>query len=278
MFMGKAWTDDEIKRLIEFYPITNNIEIVNHFDGRTLESIKVKAKRLGIFRNEIIKKNNRSDAKIGEKNGMYGKISNKRGRNYCDIYGNEKSESIKNKLTEAKIGSVGLSGEKNGMYGKIPHNKGVSPSDEVKEKIREGVNNYWENLSGSELDKRKAQLRRDWIIKRDKYSEIDTVPEKITEELLIELNIPYDKKKNIDYYNCDFVVDNNVIEVQGDYWHANPNIYSDYDKIQEKNVNRDKRKLKFLNGRGYNILFLWEYDLKNNLDLCRKQLKKYLNE
>lgn len=162
--------------------------------------------------------------------------------------------------------------------GKTPYNKGLSPNDEIKKKIKNGIINYWNNLNDFDLEKRKNQLRRDWIIKRDRYSEIDTIPEKIVENLLIKLNIDYIKKINIGYYNCDFVVGNKIIEVQGDYWHANPKIYRNYDNIQLKNIKRDKRKLKFLQGNEYNILYLWEYDLKNNINFCEKQLNGYLNE
>ena len=81
---------------------------------------------------------------------------------------------------------------------------------------------------------------------------------------------------NIGYYNCDFIVDNKIIEVQGDYWHGNPKFFNSFDKIQNKNIKRDKRKLKFLQGKGFEVLYLWEYDLKTNIDFCEKQLKEYL--
>jgi len=162
------------------------------------------------------------------------------------------------------------------MYGKIPYNKGKSPSDEIKNKIKLGIIKYWNDLPDNELKKRKKQLREDWIKKRDKYPEIDTLPEKITEKLLIEFKLKYKKKINIGYYNCDFIINNKVIEVQGDYWHANPNKYKNHDKIQEKNYNRDKRKLKYLNNNGYKVLFLWENDLKNNINECKFKLKNFI--
>ncbi len=276
--MGIKWTDEEIKILIDRYSNSTNIEIIKLFKNRTLDSIKLKAKRLKLHRNKDVQIKNRRNAHIGKKNGMYGKKSNKLGKTYEEYYGEEKSNEIKNKLLlkRKKVDNYNYAGKKNGMYGKIPHNKGKSPSDEVKNKISVGIKKYWNNLSEFEYNKRKIKLREEWIKKRDKYCEIDTIPEKITEKLLIELNIKYIKKENIGFYNCDFVINNKVIEVQGDYWHANPIIYENRDKIQEKNYIRDKRKVKYLNNLGYNVLLLWEYDLKNNIIDCKSKIKKFI--
>ena len=276
--MRNIWNDDEIALLREVYPATNDISILNYFSGRTLMSIKVKAKKMKIYRYDSIKSENRSNANIGVKNGMYGRTSTKKGVNYDEFYGIEKSIKIRNKLSESNIGKQGLVGSDNGMFGKIPHNKGKSPTNETIDKIKLGIKNYWESLSPDELLKRKKKLRNEWITKRDKYCEIDTAPEKIVEEILLENKVNYTKKINIGYYNCDFLIGNQIIEVQGDYWHGNPRIYSNFDKIQKKNINRDLRKFKYLTSMGYSILYLWEYDLKHNLNECKNKLNRVLYE
>jgi G:T-mismatch repair DNA endonuclease (very short patch repair protein) len=275
--MEKKWTNIEINLLKEFFINTNDVNIINYITGRTLTSIKVKAKRLKIYRNDITKKSNRSNSNIGEKNGMYGKHSKIKNKTYDGYYGIEKSDLIKTKLSLNKIGKSGLSGSKNGMYGKIPHNKGILANNIVREKIRNGIMRYWNNLSEIEFNRRKNKLREEWILKRNNYSEIDTLPEKITENILLKLKIEYIKKMNIGYYNCDFVVNNTIIEVQGDYWHGNPKFYKTFDKIQQKNINRDKRKLSFLFNKGYTIIYLWENELKTNLKYCEEKLKNYLH-
>jgi len=274
--MGNKWNDLEINLLRSIYSETNDADIITYFSGRTLTSIKVKAKRLKFYRNVDVKASNRRSASTGEKNGMYGKSSKISGKTYDDYYGVEKSNSIKKKLSIDKIGKIGLAGEKNGMHGKIPHNKGISPNETIKLKIKRGIIDYWNNLNEIDLKKRKDKLREDWIIKRDKYSEIDTLPEKIAEKLLIKLCLTYQKKINIGYYNCDFVVNDTILEVQGDYWHGNPEFYNSFDSIQEKNINRDRRKLNYLQSKGFKIIYLWENDLKKNLDYCEKTLIKEL--
>ena len=276
--MKKKWTKNEIDILIRKYSNLTDDELVKIFKNRTLTSIKVKAKRLKLYKNKETEFKNRSNAHIGKRNGMYGKTSNKFGKTYDEYYGTIKSKMIRDKISNKKKNGLGLIGENNGMYGKSPYNKGKSPSNEIKNKIKIGIRKYWDNLSADELEKRKKQLRKDWIIKRDKYSEIDTIPEKITEKMLNDLGINYEKKKNIGYYNCDFKIKNKIIEVQGDYWHGNPNIYNIFDIIQTKNMNRDLRKIKFLNNIGYDILCLWEYDIKNNLIESKEQIKDFVND
>lgn len=276
--MKKKWTKNEIDILIRKYSNLIDDELVKIFKNRTLTSIKVKAKRLKLYKNKETEFKNRSNAHIGKRNGMYGKTSNKFGKTYDEYYGTIKSKMIRDKISNKKKNGLGLIGENNGMYGKSPYNKGKSPSNEIKNKIKIGIRKYWDNLSADELEKRKKQLRKDWIIKRDKYSEIDTIPEKITEKMLNDLGINYEKKKNIGYYNCDFKIKNKIIEVQGDYWHGNPNIYNIFDIIQTKNMNRDLRKIKFLNNIGYDILCLWEYDIKNNLIESKEQIKDFVND
>ena len=81
-----------------------------------------------------------------------------------------------------------------------------------------------------------------------------------------------------DGFSFDFYLPtyNVVIECQGDYWHMNPRKYNTPDNIQTKNINRDNKKLKYLNDNKYKYLFLWEYDIKNNFDDIKEKLKKIL--
>ena len=56
-----------------------------------------------------------------------------------------------------------------------------------------------------------------------------------------------------------------LIEVQGDYWHANPEIYIDkscLNKTQKSNVRRDHFKRRFAHDGGFYVLYIWENDLK----------------
>jgi G:T-mismatch repair DNA endonuclease (very short patch repair protein) len=274
------WTKQEIEALKITYKICIDSELKLIFNNRTLNSIKVKAKRLGIKKNADAEYHNRSLSSKGINNGMYGKSSTKKNIKYCEFYGEKKAKIISDKISKSKKGKSFSSGDKNGMYGKKPWNKGRVATKEERKKLSIAIKKYWDELDDNEKEKRKNKLREEWLVKRDKYKEIDTVPEKIVEKILNESNIEYYKKIDIGYYNCDFVSNNNIIEVQGDYWHSNPNIYdlNKLDDIQSKNYNKDKRKKKYLIKSGYNILYLWEYDLKNDLESCRKQINGFFQK
>lgn len=61
------------------------------------------------------------------------------------------------------------------------------------------------------------------------------------------MNIKYINEKTFKYYSVDnYLVDYNlIIEIMGDYFHANPILYDNYDNLnemQKKDIIRDKRK------------------------------------
>ncbi|WP_080845550.1 hypothetical protein [Cytobacillus gottheilii] len=100
---------------------------------------------------------------------------------------------------------------------------------------------------------------------------------------LEKLGLSFDEEIPDKYYVLDFydTKNNLAIEVMGDYWHANPLRYTDYDSlhdIQKKDIKRDKsKKTYFKKNRNLNILYLWERDINNNIDLCEKIIVKYVD-
>ena len=72
-----------------------------------------------------------------------------------------------------------------------------------------------------------------------------------------------------------------LLEVQGDYWHANPKLYkkSDYTEAQKVNVSKDKKKVKFANKHHLHLYHIWEYDiLNNNFTILEEIKRKHFNE
>ena len=66
-----------------------------------------------------------------------------------------------------------------------------------------------------------------------------------------------------------------MIEVFGDYFHANPIKYGDgIDRLQKKNILNDKRKLKYLEKCGYKTVVIWENDINGDID----KIKEYIKE
>jgi len=108
-------------------------------------------------------------------------------------------------------------------------------------------------------------------------------PEIMLDTLIKENNLPFnyvgDGQVWIGGFNPDFLSKNpkHIIEVYGDYWHANPNIYSDLTKGQLKQRDKDKRRLEAYSSLGYKTLIIWENELKNPQEVLDR-IKRFINE
>jgi G:T-mismatch repair DNA endonuclease (very short patch repair protein) len=82
-----------------------------------------------------------------------------------------------------------------------------------------------------------------------------------------------DIKAFYDFYLPKF---NILIEVDGDFWHCNPNTKYSTPKYetQNKNIKRDKQKNQWAQDNNYKILRFWEDDINNNI----QQIKQILLE
>ena len=77
-------------------------------------------------------------------------------------------------------------------------------------------------------------------------------------------------------YFYDFLLKeiNVVIEINGDYWHANPSLHNENELIHYKFGNiyakdiwdKDKKKIEYVNSLGYKTLVMWESDMKKLTD------------
>ena len=130
-----------------------------------------------------------------------------------------------------------------------------------------------------------------WKHRKENYSEIyyqeslnnsrkETLPEKMVREWLESNNIKF--KQEVGFlrkYFVDFYLPNHktIIEVYGDYWHSNPDIYDVYnnDKSKKKlhlnqvekiNSNHDEVRKMELESYGFKVKILWEKDIYENLD------------
>jgi G:T-mismatch repair DNA endonuclease (very short patch repair protein) len=110
----------------------------------------------------------------------------------------------------------------------------------------------------------------------------DTECQRVLNNLLDELNINYVNEKPYVYYAVDnYLTDFNlIIEVMGDYWHANPKTYTSYEclnEMQRKRVKTDKSKKSFLDNKyGIKVLYLWESDLLDRSQLCKEIIINYI--
>lgn len=259
--MNIKWSITEIELLKKLFPYDLTENIVNQFPNRTTGSIETKAKRLKIKKIPEISKLIRSNAHKGENNGMYGKTGPNKGKSPSDITRKKISIALKGKP------NFNLRGEHNGAFGKPGSmlGKKMNPSS-VKQGLLTRKKNF-DNLTDVEKELKKNKQREQLIERLMVMSTTRTIPEKIVAQLLDELNISYEQEKQIGYYKCDFVInDNIIIEIQGDYWHGNPLIFKILNHVQQKNKNRDKAKKTYLLNKGYTVNYFWEYDIKNNIN------------
>ena len=103
-------------------------------------------------------------------------------------------------------------------------------------------------------------------------------------DLLDRNNIKYDREYLVKYYSIDnFLIDSGLmIEVMGDYWHGSPLKYNTkttgLNKTQQKDIQYDKQKHTYIKRyRDVEILYLWEKDINENLELCESLILAYIN-
>lgn len=128
--------------------------------------------------------------------------------------------------------------------------------------------------------KTSAELLIDYTHHFGKKTDIETLFEKI----LVELNIPhqikfriYDKDKiNFWYREYDFLILNSniLIEVDGDYWHGNKNIFNEVSEFQKSVQENDKIKEEFAIKNGYEIIRFWGSDVKNKKEEVINKIKE----
>ena len=112
-----------------------------------------------------------------------------------------------------------------------------------------------------------------------------TIIEKICNSLNINRPLRekwmFDSEKNR-AYAYDFQYRNKIVEINGDYWHANPKIYNEdfYNKSKQMTAEEiwlyDKLKYKHAESKGYSVYVIWESDWnkdpQNELNKCMEFL------
>ena len=145
-----------------------------------------------------------------------------------------------------------------------------------------GVNAPCYNRTWTEQEKEKLrifQLKNSVDLER-----LNTKPQIIIDSILDDLGVKYKREAIFDYYAVDnYLVDyNGIIEVMGDYWHSNPLRYNDnnytLNEVQAKQLHRDKIKYSYIkNHYQIPILYIWETDIKRNVDMCQLLIKEYIS-
>lgn len=245
------------------YRIIGGYYIIERTCPTCKKSVETKSKNRAIAcRNHFNKLNESRDCKtcslkkqIGEGNPFYGKKHNKK---------------TKNKISKSRKGkSVG---NNNAMAN--PEHKKTAITN-LKKKWDNGEMEHVRKMFSKTIKKTRRLGKIKSIIRSKKEKEIIKEIKKMGYEVKHSLKI--------DTKICDIFLPklNLVIEYNGDYWHCNPKKYSaDYfHQVKKKTAKElweyDNNKIDLIKRKGYNLVIVWESDLKEDPDLINKIITKY---
>ena len=89
-----------------------------------------------------------------------------------------------------------------------------------------------------------------------------------------------------DIFKPDFIYNNKIIEFFGNYWHANPKFYSNFEKKIRRGTKNysvesiwkiDEYRLNFFKKNGYEVLVIWEEDYRKDKKTTIKKCIEFLN-
>ena len=136
---------------------------------------------------------------------------------------------------------------------------------------RAGFVKFWENLTDDQKDEY-AQKRARKQYNPQFYSKLEA---RIANVLQV-INIPYRWCFWVKNRSYDFRIEGTktLIEVNGDYWHANPCIYKGDDQINHPDGyvlasqiwKRDADKRFIAESYGYRVVYVWEAEIKGKDD------------
>jgi len=199
------------------------------------------------------------------------------------------SEEHKQKISNSHIGKIvsNKTREKisNSSRGKTRNKNRVSPmlgksqSENQKQKVKETLNNFYNN--GGEpwtKDNKHTPETIEKIFSKKPMNKL----EKYVSSILDENNINYTfqfflKTKEGTCKSYDFKIKNTniLIEIDGDYWHGGPSLEKHFYKLEETKQN-DVLKDKLALENGFTLIRIWESDIYKQPDLIINKIKSLI--
>lgn len=105
-----------------------------------------------------------------------------------------------------------------------------------------------------------------------------TWPEREFEKLLEELEVKFETQRIVGEKIFDYYIPskNLLVEVDGDYYHGNPETNDKLSNMQRRNQKNDQFKDILASGKGYSLERVWESDLKKNYNIVKKHFIEIL--
>jgi len=153
---------------------------------------------------------------------------------------------------------------KNGMLGKKAWNQGLKKEDHaslasmaeknsaiMKQKLRDGISSPFSKEWWSEERKKQVSVEKKTLFQQSPEKHPNRIlsknkskmsyPEQVAFNWLVSNNVSFESQVKVENYFADFIVDNLIIEIDGERWHPEGN---EKDKIRDE-------KLKSL---GYDVI------------------------
>lgn len=149
---------------------------------------------------------------------------------------------------------VARHGALNGMFGR-------THTTESRNKMSESLKKRYAS-DPVLLDQLRLNGKVSMLKQNGKVSKIETIVHTFLQSIGVAFQTQYAIAFSIfDIFVPEF---NLLIEVQGDYWHGNPKIYSEetLSTSQRKKQATDKQKLSLATNRGFKLVYIWESEVK----------------
>lgn len=89
-------------------------------------------------------------------------------------------------------------------------------------------------------------------------------------------------KERTYHLDCLNINNHRVVEFYGDYWHANPDMYTEEDIVHQKKVSdiwdNDKDRIIEIESLGYQVLVIWEKEYNENKESTIQKIIDWLRE
>ena len=274
---------DDIKIFYLKFNFGNDIEekIIN--DYQNLYSLPMLKEKYDIDYKSVIFILEKHEIEIRNISESAKKISHEKFKKTCiEKYGVEnisKVKEIKDKKEKTFIEHYGVNNIwKLSTYNKMCAELHPESHKEHMKKVQDGRDEYFRNITKEQTIERVHKS----FSTQAKNGFYNSKLELRVCNALEELNISYTRQFHLknykhpyDFHLCDTKI---IIEVNGDFWHANPLIYEENDVVNLPEIKRkakeiwerDKKHIEKAESMGYKVVLIWENDIKklNDEELC----------
>jgi G:T-mismatch repair DNA endonuclease (very short patch repair protein) len=207
---------------------------------------------------------------LGSRNSFFGKVHKQTAKELIGRRnkGKTRTEEFKQMVSrhsvkfwtdeKRKKHSDRMSGSLNPFFGK-------RHSEDIQEKIKQKNIQYYKNHP-EEIIKRREYTLNQMLNRKFRKTQPEIEVEQYLRRNGVSAKYNFILRKT---YQYDFIIlgTNVLIEVHGDYFHANPSKYGEskrqLNEMQKKKIEIDKKKKLFAEEFGFEVLYIWEEQVKN---------------